>query len=36
MYGDVSFTCFILQFASVLSESDVGVELAAGYVVPHT
>jgi acetylcholinesterase len=47
MYGDVSFMCPALEFASVLSESNVGVyyfrnnivdpvELAAGYVVPHT
>ncbi|KAF2689760.1 alpha/beta-hydrolase [Lentithecium fluviatile CBS 122367] len=47
MYGDVSFTCPTLQFASVLSESNVDiyyfrnnvvdpVELGTGYIVPHT
>jgi acetylcholinesterase len=47
MYGDVSFTCPALQFASMLGKSGVDVhyfrnniidpvELAAGYEVPHT
>jgi acetylcholinesterase len=47
MYGDVSLACPTLEFASILSGSDVDVYylrdnivdpimLAAGYIVPHT
>jgi hypothetical protein len=47
MFGDVSLACPTLQFASILSESNVDVYylrdnivdpvmLAAGYIVPHT
>lgn len=47
MYGDVGFSCPAFAFATALSEADVPiylfrdhvldpVEVATGYVVPHT